>query len=259
MTAVLDIWNSALAAIGTRSDVAGPDENSAEARACRLQYDQVLRQAHRAAYWNFCRKYANLALLKALPGTPENQTSWNGIWSPDLPPPPWLYTYITPNDCLAMRYVISTSYDNGQLPMPTLMTGVQIYNPYTQRPARWQKGIDLQNNKQISTINTNERMAIACYTVFVPDPNLWDEDFKQVVIDGLASQITMQLTGDKAMERQRIQDANATILNARVRDGNEGLTVMDVIPDWIEVRGGYPISAGVLADGYAYEYGPLFG
>ena len=47
----------------------------------------------------------------------------------------------------------------------------------------------------------------------------------------------MALTGDKGIANKAIAEANDRILQARKVDGNEGLTINDVTPDFIRVRG----------------------
>ena len=47
----------------------------------------------------------------------------------------------------------------------------------------------------------------------------------------------MALTGDKKLANMAIKEANRLIELARVGDGNEGLTINDVTPDWLRVRG----------------------
>ena len=49
--------------------------------------------------------------------------------------------------------------------------------------------------------------------------------------------MAMGLTGDKKLANLAIEIANKAIVNARAIDGNEGLTINDVTPDWIRTRG----------------------
>ena len=66
-----------------------------------------------------------------------------------------------------------------------------------------------------------------------------DDLFRYAWASALSGRMVMQLTGDKALANARMQDANQAILQARANDGNEGLTINDVTPDWIRARGVY--------------------
>lgn len=86
-------------------------------------------------------------------------------------------------------------------------------------------------------ILTNQEYAVLMYCRQITDPNTMDPLFQKAWIDILGAKLAMALTGDKGIANQRIQLANQTIAEARAVDGNEGLTINDVTPDWIRVRG----------------------
>lgn len=86
-------------------------------------------------------------------------------------------------------------------------------------------------------IYTNQEFATLCYIKQVTDPNVMDPNLIQAWVAGLAGRLAYQLTGDKALANMKIAEANAYIAEARKNDGNEGLTVNDVTPDWIRARG----------------------
>ena len=75
------------------------------------------------------------------------------------------------------------------------------------------------------------------YVQQVLDPNLTDPLFQKAWSDLLGAALAMSLTGDKALANRLVQLANGTIDLARTADGNEGLTINDVTPDWIRTRG----------------------
>ncbi len=64
-----------------------------------------------------------------------------------------------------------------------------------------------------------------------------DPDFIEAWAFVLGAGICMALTGDKAQANMCIGMANARIAEARKADGNEGLTINDVTPDFIRIRG----------------------
>lgn len=88
-------------------------------------------------------------------------------------------------------------------------------------------------------IITNQEFATLNYMQDVTDPNIMDDLFQEAWVKVLGSGLVMALTGDKKLANMLIAEANRMIEIARVPDGNEGLTVNDVTPSWIRVRGLY--------------------
>lgn len=86
-------------------------------------------------------------------------------------------------------------------------------------------------------ILTNQESATLAYVRQVTDPNVWDPIFQDAFQNALGADICMALSGDKALANMCIARANNSIVEARKADGNEGLTINDVTPDWIRVRG----------------------
>lgn len=100
-------------------------------------------------------------------------------------------------------------------------------------------------------ILTNQEFAIFNYVKLVTDENVFDDDFQEAFADVLGAGLCLPLSGDKGLANLAIGRANAKIKEARGTDGNEGLTINDVVPDWIRIRGidytsGYsgPFSSG---------------
>lgn len=98
-------------------------------------------------------------------------------------------------------------------------------------------------------ILTNTEQAILCYNAQIADPNIMDALFQDAWIHILGARLVFQLSGDKALANQLIALTNNAIMEARKADGNEGITVNDVTPDFIRVRGGYGV-------GPNFEYSP---
>jgi len=86
-------------------------------------------------------------------------------------------------------------------------------------------------------ILTNQEFATLGYVKQVTDPNVMDTLFQTAWINLLASGLCMALRGDKTLANSLIQEVNLAIESARAVDGNEGLTINDVTPDWIRARG----------------------
>jgi hypothetical protein len=107
-------------------------------------------------------------------------------------------------------------------------------------------------------ILTNQEFATLAYTQQVIDPNLFDPSFRNAFYDAGAGVLVMALKGDKGFANQLLEKANRTIFLARANDGNEGLTINDVTPDWIRVRG-IAHSEGMYSGPYqGYDWGSGF-
>lgn len=107
-------------------------------------------------------------------------------------------------------------------------------------------------------IVTNQEFATLVYCKQVENPNVMDPLFQEAWTQALGCSLVIPLAGDKAMIKICEKRVNDAIMEARKADGNEGLTVNDVTPDFIRIRGvtyteGYssPYSQG-------FEWGPLW-
>ena len=87
------------------------------------------------------------------------------------------------------------------------------------------------------TILTNQEFATLAYCRQVGNPNVMDPMFQEAWIHALGAGLVNALTGDKGLANQAIATTNARIMEARKVDGNEGLTINDVTPDFIRIRG----------------------
>lgn len=87
------------------------------------------------------------------------------------------------------------------------------------------------------TILTNQQNATLACVQQVTDPNVMDPDFIEAWVGVLGGGLCQALTGDKALANMSIGKANMKISEARQTDGNEGLTINNVTPDFIRVRG----------------------
>ena len=231
------ICNRALASIGTRSSIASLTENSNEAEQCDLIYASTRDEVLQMADWNFARKVDYLALLKSAPGTPSNPTG-SVAWSTAFPTPPWLYEYGYPSDCIQVQWLVP-QIQTGLIGTPFMSNQVGMY-PYVQGPAaRFEVASDTNSQgARINVILTNQYQAIARYTMRITDPNLFGAQFTQALSAALAAKLAQALTGDKGLANQKFQEANYWITEARASDGNEGLTVLNSVADWIAVRDG---------------------
>ena len=86
-------------------------------------------------------------------------------------------------------------------------------------------------------ILTNQEFATMVYVSDVDDPNVFDDMFIEAYVRIVGATVANALSGDKKLIKMAIDEANIAIGQARAVDANEGLTINDVTPDWIRIRG----------------------
>ena len=79
---------------------------------------------------------------------------------------------------------------------------------------------------------------------------MFDDQFLMALAAYMAHAMCPALTGDKAQAKILFELADKITRGAQSSNGNEGLTVMDSIPDWMRVRG--------YASDWAYPPGSMF-
>jgi hypothetical protein len=257
MTTEVSICNRALQAIGTRSTIASLTEASVEARNCNLIYADTRDQVMNMAFWNFARKTQLLALLKSAPGTAGNPASTGQNWSSAYPSPPWLFEYTYPNDCLQMRQIVQ-QVQNLYTGVPFTTAGSNMYPYAVGLGSPFIVATDLIGGAQTSVVLTNQYQAIGIYTMQIVNPNLFGPQFVEALVQALAAKLVIALTGQVSLANTKFAQANALIMQARASDGNEGLTIINNMPDWMTIReDGY--FGAAIDTGYTAPYGPLFG
>lgn len=237
MASQVDISNRALLSIGARAQVSSiaPSDGSTAADACAVLFTPTFEALGRTAQWNCLRKQATLSLLAAAAGTPENP---NGTTMP-LPPTPWLYQYGYPSDCLKINSLIPSlpSAAPGNVPMTTFNNQAGTNLNFGGQILYQVAYATDSSNSPIITILTNQTQAQAAYTVNQPNPTIWDTQFQAAMVASLAAYLVPALSLNLALMKAAIETAKGIIMEARVADGNEGVTIMDHVPDWIRARG----------------------
>jgi hypothetical protein len=258
MASLVEIYNRALAEIGTRTSVASLTENSTEVKQANIAWPGVRDQLLRAANWNFARKTATMALLKAAPGTPENpDIPANSVWSNIYPAPPWMYEYAYPSDCLRMQKLIPQWESNTGIVPPIFPVSLSTPTWWAQPGVRFVVASDHDDQNQPTTVVlTNAQQAICCYTRTVDQTQIYDPAFTEAAVAALAGRLALAVTGNQSLAKMKYEMANLAIAEARQDDGNEGLTINNVTPDFIAGRGYNYATWG--ADGYTAPYGGLF-
>lgn len=255
----VSICNRALQAIGTRTQIASLTEQSVEARNCNLILADTRDEILGMAFWNFAKKTAYLSLVKAAPGTPSNPLNPSnfGLWSAAYPPPPWLYEYQYPTDCIQVRSIVQ-QMQNYYVGIPLTSNGVGTYPYFIGPGAMFEVASDTDTNGQDqNVILTNQYQAIGVYTKRVTNPLLFSNLFTEALVQAMAAKLVLAMNGQVAMANTKFAQANAFIKEARTSDGNEGLTIIDPIPDWIACRDdGF---GGGASLGYNAPYGALYG
>lgn len=104
-------------------------------------------------------------------------------------------------------------------------------------------------------ILTNQEYATLAFIRQVTDHNVWDPLFQDAMASKLGADLAIALTGDKGLADMCIKMANAVIMEARNVDGNEGLTINDITPDWVRGRGFIANDIGMT--GPAFDWGNL--
>ena len=257
MASEITICNRALQAIGIRTQISSLTENSPEARNCNLVYADIRDQALAAAHWGFAKKTDYLSLLKSAPGTPSGVASASQ-WSTAYPPPPWLYEYALPQDAISMRQVVQQPI-NAYTGVPFTSNGQASYPYFVGPGALFEMANDtITGNEQIVVL-TNQYQAIGVYTRRVTNTNLFSPMFQEVIVQALGGAIVMAMSGNLKLAMAQYGRANDIIIKARAEDANEGLTVIDPVPDWLAIRDDFGYGCDAADVGYVAPYGPLFG
>jgi len=238
MTTKLEVANRALLAVGARTQVSSitPSDGSVEADAISTLWQPTFEQLGRAAQWNCLTKQVTLSLLQAAQGTPENP---DGTSYP-IPPTPWLYAYSYPSDCLAMRYIIPSlpMNEGGTVPATTINNAAGTWIPGGRQIVYQVITEYTENNSPYLVILTNQDQAQAQYTVNEPNPAVWDSLFQAAMVASLGAFLAPALSLDMNLMQLQIRTAEGAIKQARAADGNEGVTTMDHLPDWMIARAG---------------------
>ena len=182
-TEAADIVNRALAEISAGPYVTDMYDGSPQARVALRVYGQTRDELLRSKVWPFARRSLMLTVLKRATVPPPLVLSVNN-WSSAQPPPPWLWEYAWPSDCLELRYIrlppfAVTGGDANVEPAPILFT---IAN---DTPAG--------GGSAVKVILCNIPFALAHYTARVTEPDAWEAIFTEALVDALAKKFSIAL------------------------------------------------------------------
>jgi hypothetical protein len=244
----LSISNRALLSVGARTQISSlnPSDGSNEANAISVLWTPTFEQLGRAAPWNCLTKQVTLSLLMAAQGTPENPS---GTALP-TPPTPWLYAYSYPSDCLLFRFVVPSLPFNvaGTTPATTINNSAMTWLPSGGQIPFAVSSIGDKNNSPIMIVLTNQSQAQAVYNANNANPAIWDSLFQGGMVASLAAFLVPALSLSLPLMQMSIKTAEGAIARARAQDGNEGVTVMDHLPDWMLAR----LGGGSHGPGYGF-------
>lgn len=256
MTSQVDIVNQALAEIGEQQFVSSinPSDGTPAGDVATLFYTTKLQALSRAANWNFLKRTLTLTQLVTAVGAPQNPLPYQ------IPPPPWLYAYQYPADCLFARYILpGVQQASPNPPLTTANTLIPnfFFGPYPKfAVSSW---LDQNNNPQ-RIISTNITQAILVYTTdLTQTPDLWDPLFTEAAISTLAAYFVNALARNNALMQMQVQSATAALTLARSMNGNEALESADHKPDWMLARGQgpFPEEESAFADGFYNTWLPM--
>lgn len=126
---------------------------------------------------DWSHKDATLTLLKSAPGIVNGAANYVNPWDPAFNPPiPWLYEYAVPVDCLE----------------PLQIKAMQVFLPvWKPRAQPFRLAYDPVTANQVVLTNTEEAMLV--YVAQILNPDDWQADFRDMVIEALAKRMSVEL------------------------------------------------------------------
>lgn len=215
-TAKIELWNQATSLAGAKSKIKTETDNSRERELCSLWFDLVRRSTLGAAFWPSAKTHAYLGVV-------TERTS-SSTWAAGDPAPDYKYSYGLPTNVLYPRYL----------------------HDYSRFEISW----DTTNEKKI--LSTNTQNALLEYSFDQLDINAWEIGLYTAIIHNLAAMICVDLTGKDKRRGDLFAIADKTVLDARVEFANSNAEHVEVVPDWIQIRG-YGGSAPLTRYYYPYE------
>ena len=195
-----DICNMALAFIA-KGRISSMDEQTEQARQCKLFYDIVKKDLLRNYTWGFAKKIDKLAELT------QAETS-----------PYWRYIYTYPQKCVAVRKIFDKE------------SGREVL-------AGQQKEWDLyMASDNVLGIGCNIPKAYLEYTYDVDDTNLFSADFIDAFAHLLAFNICIQLTGNSGLQQTQYQLAQQALMRAKYTTASENHSIPDYPTKYFDGR-----------------------
>ena len=180
-----DICNMALAYIA-KGRIVSMEEQTEQARQCKLFYDTTKKDLLRNYTWGFAKRIVKLAELTQ---------------SEEHPYFKYIYSY--PQKCVAVRKIFDKD------------TGREVLGGEQQR---WDLYMAKDN---ILAIGVDIPKAYIEYTYDVDDTNLFSADFIDAFSHMLAFNICIQLTGNSGLQQTQYQLAQNALMRAKYTTAQE--------------------------------------
>lgn len=195
-----DICNMALAFIA-KGRIASMDEQTEQARQCKLFYEQTKIDLLRNYTWGFAKRVSKLAELTQAEASPY-----------------WKYIYAYPQKCVAVRKIFDKE------------TGKQVL-------AGQQEEWDLyMASDNVLGIGCDVPQAYLEYTYDVDDTNLFSADFVDAFSHMLAFNICLQLTGNSGLQQTQYQLAQQALMRAKYTTASEKHNIPDYPSKYFDGR-----------------------
>lgn len=196
---VEDILNAALRRVGYPTPIGNIYEGSRAARVALDFYAQTRDALFSEFDWSFLQQEVDLGNpIKTAPAAGYGTTPWNPATNP---PPPWVYEFTYPDNCINVRSV-------RPLPLfiPEQLPRVNIF----------QQVYDAQLRQKV--IVTNIARPLAIITARVTDPAEWqDNDFIDSLIERLAVHFARELHMDPNVVNQDQRMAQQATIESEAR------------------------------------------
>lgn len=159
-TTPVDVCNLALLYTGTGQTINSLDENTQEAKACKVFYAKARDALLESFWWKFATKHAVLALLAGQARTD------------------WVYTYALPADCITPRYI---------------HTGMRIPNAIDKIPFDIETVSSAADLVSGLCLVCDQQAAQLCYTANSEVVALWSPLFIEALAWELATRLCLIL------------------------------------------------------------------
>lgn len=180
-----DIVNQALDVIGYKRHVGSIWEGTRAARIALNAWAETRDALLVRIQPEWARDDVPLTVLKSAPSYYDEQTPWDKELHPDVP---WLYEYAQPADCLVPLAL---------KPRPHTLP---VWRP---RPMRFRVKTDVDSYVLLG----NDPAPILTCIVHTHDPNIWYEDFIELMVVTLSKKFERAL-GEGAPPKEEAQRAN---------------------------------------------------
>jgi hypothetical protein len=193
-TAKVNIWNRALARIGTLDFLDGETDNRIEALVCALHHDDIVNKVLENFAWPFARRQASISQVSG-----STRTGWD-------------YVYGLPSDCVTPLALLDTDERLELLSVDSR----HAFDVMTD---------DAGDGQVLCTNLDSDEFEVLEYTGLITNISKWSGQFVDAVIWLLASELALALPKNAQLAnamfgayQQSIAIARADALNARQTD-----------------------------------------